>query len=159
MNKSINDMLTTCTTNFIKRVGIENIDPNTENLNKLIDSHIINDNGQMHLSSATTEPTQQTVHFHHDSTSKDADNPNYNHDKMHCTSTDDGQWIPPNQQSTNTSNTQDNIRHIATMHNNNTKTALHMQSNSGANRIVTDNMKLLTNVTILKTPVPVGEAR
>jgi hypothetical protein len=41
---------------------------------------------------------------------------------------------------------QHNMGNIAKLHNNNTDTTMHMQSNSGANCIITDNMKLLSNM-------------
>lgn len=122
-------------------------------LSYLQDSMIITDDD---LYSEEHPPTPTTTpHVLQTNTGEDKDNPFIKFDGYDWIQTAEGTWKPPNLTPTpddgtkpaNPSNTSGNI--------NKTTGAPHIQNDSGANRIVTDDMTSLRNVQIID-PIPMG---
>ena len=140
VNTSLNDI---SYRQFIRKLtnGIEQI-----NLSKGNNEPILIDS---HITSSTTEPHIAVTHIqnHTDTPTldgKDKDNPTnaVTFDGIHWTRQSDGKWIPPVYRDTATYTVKK-------------CTAINAQSDSGANRIVTDCFDLLED-TIMIDPVPMG---
>ena len=119
--------------------GIEKINSSTQRThNRLIDSHITNNNMGPQVHTLASNETHNNV-----CDGKDRDNPNHtvHFDGEQWTLTDDGTWLPPAP-----INTLDAQIHTCQQK---------AQSDSGANRIVTDSLDILQDV-IAIDPLPMG---